>query len=812
MAAKLDESPIALALSVDHIASYCHNCLIKNDKLKKCSACRMIVYCSAECQKSDWKLHKPECSAIQKHDGVSDEGTRLVMRLGSLWARKEMGTTANETLDDPFSGRRLDTLESHYDSFQERANKWLGVFGEYGQWLSVYKEFCLKPIVDEEIVKRLFCICSVNSFSLTNQFGTTIGICLCLRLSAVDHSCKPTARLAFKGRTCLLVPSFPFASCITNLLSLNHSYIDELQPRAERQKQLKEMYNFTCECPGCIDEQRFLQMEGFACPECASPIAHTEGASCLNDNCAYRLAADHLEICTLALETAKAGNSSLKRKDLKNDVKKGLAEKLLTVYQNSLHELNIQRLPALRVLYETAIDEERLDEAETYGAKLLAIYSAFQGPDDLSLCHFKYGYAQVLKKQNRHAACKSLLGPVREIFGKTFGANSQIYTNVEIMLRGFSLSWFTLISYPIDQTNRQTRMRLEQRATALFREFSRLLSNGQPKLLRTIIPFPDCYASIRPSSSKNHTLSRNRLTQLYSVSTKKISDLSASHGHLTISFQHGLPILVVPLPSRTEPCQFSLRPISDTVGSFCEQLKIEDRGIDHVGLYMSDGARIASSTAIEHLLQFQTFRLRINDRHFNVEVAKLELDPISDRVRSVDDLRAVVAQLHGVLNVNEYKAERERRLQERLEKAEEELKPLQDQKTLIERECEAHSERVMIAGFAAMGIQTGIFARLTWWDFSWDIMEPITYFATFSTVIASCGYYLYTKQPFEYHQCRDRIFTRQFYKRAMKHNFNIIRYNELITEREEVQRLLGCIRDPLQLHLPVSYLSKYERI
>lgn len=37
-----------------------------------------------------------------------------------------------------------------------------------------------------------------------------------------------------------------------------------------------------------------------------------------------------------------------------------------------------------------------------------------------------------------------------------------------------------------------------------------------------------------------------------------------------------------------------------------------------------------------------------------------------------------MAQLHGVLNVDEYKAERERRLQERLEKAEEELRPLQE--------------------------------------------------------------------------------------------------------------------------------------
>lgn len=47
-----------------------------------------------------------------------------------------------------------------------------------------------------------------------------------------------------------------------------------------------------------------------------------------------------------------------------------------------------------------------------------------------------------------------------------------------------------------------------------------------------------------------------------------------------------------------------------------------------------------------------------------------------------------------------------------------------------------------------MGLQTGIFARLTWYEYSWDIMEPVTYFATFSTVFATFGYYLMTNQVF----------------------------------------------------------------
>jgi hypothetical protein len=53
-------------------------------------------------------------------------------------------------------------------------------------------------------------------------------------------------------------------------------------------------------------------------------------------------------------------------------------------------------------------------------------------------------------------------------------------------------------------------------------------------------------------------------------------------------------------------------------------------------------------------------------------------------------------------------------------------------------------------GLALMGVQFGALARLTWWEYSWDIMEPITYFVTYGTSIACFAYYVLTKQVREY--------------------------------------------------------------
>lgn len=49
-------------------------------------------------------------------------------------------------------------------------------------------------------------------------------------------------------------------------------------------------------------------------------------------------------------------------------------------------------------------------------------------------------------------------------------------------------------------------------------------------------------------------------------------------------------------------------------------------------------------------------------------------------------------------------------------------------------------------GLGLMSVQFGILARLTWWEYSWDIMEPVTYFVTYGTAMAAYSYFVLTKQ------------------------------------------------------------------
>lgn len=64
----------------------------------------------------------------------------------------------------------------------------------------------------------------------------------------------------------------------------------------------------------------------------------------------------------------------------------------------------------------------------------------------------------------------------------------------------------------------------------------------------------------------------------------------------------------------------------------------------------------------------------------------------------------------------------------------------------LSRKAERRTTWVLWGGMAYMATQFGILARLTWWEYSWDIMEPVTYFITYGTAMAMYAYFVLTRQ------------------------------------------------------------------
>ncbi|XP_041821540.1 calcium uniporter protein, mitochondrial-like [Chelmon rostratus] len=273
---------------------------------------------------------------------------------------------------------------------------------------------------------------------------------------------------------------------------------------------------------------------------------------------------------------------------------------------------------------------------------------------------------------------------------------------------------------------------------------------------------------------------------------------------VSLKYKYGRLVLEVPLPSRSEKCLFFLRPMLMSVGDLITDLQREDPGAT-ASILSKDGERVANTTLIDALLD-KDFQLVINDAVYNV-CAPEKVGTSSEHAMGLEDMKHVVHLLHTALHLPEHHLLKERQLLERLDNLKQELSPLEKMKAQLGRTAEFHTSRVVWTGMALLSVQGGALAWLTWWVYSWDVMEPVTYFITYATSIGAFAYYVLTKQDYVYPDVKDRQFLRYFYKGASKKKFNVTKYNELKDELFQVEEDLRRLRNPTQLQLPLEQIQ-----
>ncbi|KAJ3352873.1 hypothetical protein GGF32_003537 [Allomyces javanicus] len=101
------------------------------------------------------------------------------------------------------------------------------------------------------------------------------------------------------------------------------------------------------------------------------------------------------------------------------------------------------------------------------------------------------------------------------------------------------------------------------------------------------------------------------------------------------------------------------------------------------------------------------------------------------------------------------------------------LTPKVDAAVALKQQCDTRALRsanlLVWGGLGALCAQWGLMARLTWWEYSWDVMEPISYFVTFGTGILGYMFYTVTRRDYTYELMTDLHVSRKqaaLYRRA----------------------------------------------
>jgi len=122
----------------------------------------------------------------------------------------------------------------------------------------------------------------------------------------------------------------------------------------------------------------------------------------------------------------------------------------------------------------------------------------------------------------------------------------------------------------------------------------------------------------------------------------------------------------------------------------------------------------------------------------------------------------------------------------------EEFKQLQEKKEQIDKLAHKQVRRILWSGLGFFMCQVGLFFRLTFWEFSWDVMEPIAFFTTASGLLVGYAYFLITSRDPTYQDFMERLFLSRQRKLCAAQKFNMERYLEL-------QKHCRC---PLEGHNP----------
>lgn len=239
---------IAHSLRSKYWDERCSSCLKQNSQLKCCSKCKLVKYCSKDCQTRSWSIHKVTCNHISSltSEFNQDDIDDLLIMMAIL--------------------SQISSSKCHWECFFDESNKYVcgqkhslqmstggGTFNDNA--IEIISRVCELTKSKIEIAASIYSCCRSNNFGITDDLMNCIAIAVFPRTALLNHSCEPNCIIRYELTA--VSNDGPIAHLIAlrdieEGEELTHSYCDSTYPNAIRQISLQNIYGFTCQCNACI--------------------------------------------------------------------------------------------------------------------------------------------------------------------------------------------------------------------------------------------------------------------------------------------------------------------------------------------------------------------------------------------------------------------------------------------------------------------------------------------------------------------------------------------------------------------------------
>eukprot|EP00742_Colponemidia_sp_Colp-10_P012963 GILJ01014607.1.p1 GENE.GILJ01014607.1~~GILJ01014607.1.p1 ORF type:complete len:436 (+),score=24.62 GILJ01014607.1:125-1309(+) len=384
----------ALADSERHdICSLCYT----QQKTFLCGSCKYLRYCSKDCQKKDWKIHRRECGSHELAN-MSLKTRQTVMLLYRVLRAVEADNSLFMLLKG-LIGHESDMSSDRISQLGSIATSMLAFMNERD--IRMFDD--LDAGEGKELVISLLARLESNSFAMWDSQLFPTGAGLFLFGSLLNHSCTPNALLSFRGRQVIIRCLEP----ITEGEEICHSYTDPAMPTPERRLYLRNQYLFDCDCPRC--------------KQLLPSFVHDQPLENGQD----------VQQCVETVERHRRGDSE-------NDnpsVVMAELQRCVTLQGKVLHRLHTDLLRTTQTLLDLCLEIQDWTQASLYCASIIDTYQAVYSSRHPLIGIYYFTLAKCQWNGNRSNDALETLRMSLEILRLTHGADEPLVLEVVSLMK-----------------------------------------------------------------------------------------------------------------------------------------------------------------------------------------------------------------------------------------------------------------------------------------------------------------------------------------------------------------------------------------
>lgn len=223
------------------------------------------------------------------------------------------------------------------------------------------------------------------------------------------------------------------------------------------------------------------------------------------------------------------------------------------------------------------------------------------------------------------------------------------------------------------------------------------------------------------------------------------------------------------------------RRFQSTLGSYIENLNLENSNYKITDI---SGNEISKELKLSEIDNGKLKLVNLDNNNLETLIVLPDNQTQDLTQMKNSELEKMIKELQASLDDVNPKLKKLQSIEDRINQIDDELKPIEDKYDQILTKAQGQTDNRLVLYLGAWTVCTVSIGRLTWWEYSWDIMEPVAWAAQSGMMLFWGWYYFITKQGSDMSTIAGAFHDKGVKRTLSKEGeFSVEKYNKLVEER-----------------------------